>query len=471
MIELAAVLLPVLFAAAVFLCGSRVRLIRVLLPLLGGLLLALLVMLDFSPVWNRSPLPEWIAADTPGMVVATVTGVLFFVVSFHTSLWLPATLRYEAHEGRPMRENVFCALICLFVSTMMLVAFSRNYGLLWVAVEATTLTSAMPIIFRRSAGSLEAMWKYLLICSVGIGLALFGTFLLGVAAHDGGGASSLGFSSIAGCRARMSPTWFKAAFLFCFAGYGLKTGLAPFHTWLPDAHSEAPALVSVLLSGALLNCSFLGIARVLAASPDGLLPFCREYLIAFGVFSLLTAAFFVIRQSDYKRMLAYSSVEHMGLLAILWGLNVRDFAFIHLCSHSLCKMMLFLTAGNILLACGTRKIDRVGGLFGFMPVTSAVWLIGILLICGVPPSPLFVTELKLVFYAGPWLGGLVLLLLFMVFCGMTSVAIRMTMGEGGAMTDRDAVEAAERLSLIPAVLMPIPVLAGGYLIGVLTGVV
>ena len=469
MIETAAVLLPLLFAGAVFLCGHRVRLVRCLLPTLGTVQLALLAILDFSPAWNRSPLPEWIAADSLSMVVATVTGVLFFCASLHAAFWLPATLRYEAREGAPMRENVFCALLCLFLSTMMLVVFSRNYGLLWVAVEATTLTSAVPILFHRSAGSLEAMWKYLLICSVGIGLALFGTFLLGVAVPDDGGAARLGFDSMALSRARMAPAWFKAAFLFCFAGYGLKMGLAPFHTWLPDAHSEAPALVSVLLSGALLNCSFLGIVRVLAASPEALLPFCRELLVGFGMFSLLTAAFFVIRQSDYKRMLAYSSVEHMGLLAVLWGLDVRDYALIHLCMHSLCKMLLFLVAGNILLAWGTRKIEKVGGLFGVMPLTATLWLTGVLMICGVPPSPLFVTELKLVLHAGPWLGGIVLLLLFMVFCGMTSTAVRMTMGDG-AKPDGEAVRAAERLSLLPAALMPLPIIFGIYLICVLTGV-
>ena len=171
---------------------------------------------------------------------------------------------------------------------MSLVVFSANFGLLWVAVEATTLASAPLIAYHRSRGAIEAMWKYLIICSVGIGLALFGTFMLGAALRfSNSTGTDLSFAAVAAAGKNINVQWFKAAFLFCLAGYGLKMGLAPFHVWLPDAHSEAPSLVSVLLSGSLLNCSFLGITRVMKIAPAELQPFCREYLIAFGVLSLL----------------------------------------------------------------------------------------------------------------------------------------------------------------------------------------
>ena len=471
MMALTAIVLPAVFAGVILGVGKRSLAARVLPVLLGGLELAVFAGLIFLPDAPAGRFSEWIAPDGLGKVVGAVTAFLFFCAALHAFFWLPASRRFEEHEGKPMRENVFGAVLCLFLATMMLAVFARNYGLLWVAVEATTLSSALLIPFHRSAGSLEAMWKYLLICSVGIGLALFGTFLLGVAAHTGGGSPYLSFASLAAVRNGMSPAWIKAAFLFCFAGYGLKMGLAPFHTWLPDAHSEAPSTVSVLLSGALLNCSFLGIVRVMGAVAPPLLGFCREYLVGFGLFSLLTAAFFLIRQSDYKRLLAYSSVEHMGLLAIFWGLELSNIALIHLAMHSVCKMLLFLTAGNILLAYGTRRIDRVRGLFGVMPRTAALWLAGILLICGMPPSPLFVTELELVRRAGPVLGAVILALLFAVFCGMTSSALRMTTGGASRGLSAEAEAAGEELSLLPAVLMQIPLLTGVVLILKLTGVI
>ena len=473
MLELILIGLPVLFAGVIYFLGNRPKPVRILLLTLGVLHFLLFILMAAG--YSSLVFPEWIQADSLSMVFAGVTSFLFLCVSVHAVFWLSETRIYEKHEGRAMRENLFCSLLCLFLSTMTLVVFSRNFGLLWVAVEATTLASAPLIMFHRSAGSLEAMWKYLLICSVGIGLALFGTFLLGVVIRSAELNSGLSFTRLPDSGgSQFHAEWFKAAFLFCFAGYGLKMGLAPFHTWLPDAHSEAPSMVSVLLSGSLLNCSFLGIIRVASAAPGSLIPFCSEYLIGFGLFSLLVAAFFLIRQSDYKRMLAYSSVEHMGLLAIFCGLEMTELSAIaqqHLVIHSVCKMILFLTAGNLLLAHGTRRIDLVRGTFARMPVTSSVWLAGILLICGVPPSPLFVTEMALVQNAGPVLGAVILVLLFAIFCGMTSAAMKMTMGPGVSGELHPAERAAERLSILPAVLIVIPIIAGLLLICQITGVI
>jgi len=450
------VLVPLAMAPVIFAAGKRVLLVRGLLLLTAVLHFAGVAVLLLCR--NSASVGEWLAADTIGLVVLGATSFLFLCVSIHAWFWLPMAREFEGAHGKGlMRENLFCSVLPVFLATMTMVTLACNFGLLWVAVEATTLASAPLICFHRSPGSLEAMWKYLLICSVGIGLALFGTLLLGVAIRQPGGeASGLGFSALMNAGNTFDPVWFKTAFIFCFAGYGLKMGLAPFHTWLPDAHSEAPSMVSVLLSGALVNCAFLGIVRVLNISPAPLRGFCNEYLVAFGLLSLTVAAFFVIRQSDYKRLLAYSSVEHMGLIALLYGLGVGggSIALLHLFAHSLTKMLLFLVAGNILLAYGTRRVKLVHGMFSRLPRNAVLWLAGMLLICGTPPSPFFVTEFLLVKAAGIWLGGVIMILLIAVFCGMSAAFLKMTMGEDIAVAGRRPADvAAEKLAWLPAALL------------------
>lgn len=458
MLEILLVALPWLFAFLIFFTGKNSCYTRGLLVLCAVTHLGFTIALDiYTPV---AEFPNFLSADNLSLIIVTVTSILFFCAVINAIFWIPVAKKHEAHY-ETMPEHIFCALLCVFLSTMTIVAFARNFGLLWVAVEATTLASAPLISYHRSPGALEAMWKYLLICSVGIGLALLGTFILSVAIRNSDGSiAGLNFVALSADYVKINPSWFKAAFLFCFAGYGLKTGLAPFHMWLPDAHSEAPSLVSLLLSGSLLNCSFLSIIRIQALAPLSLQAFCREYFIGFGILSLAVAAFFMIRQADYKRMLAYSSVEHMGLIAILWGLGAKEVAMIHLTMHSVIKMLLFLTAGNILLAYGTRRIAEVHGLFSRIPINSFVWFAGILLICGVPPSPLFFTEYMLITHAGPWLASVILILLFGVFAAMTYIAVKMTMGEDIIVPVRPVDIIAEKLSFIPCVLLLIPLTIG-----------
>lgn len=407
---------------------------------------------------------SWVGFDELGMTILTVTSLLFLAVTCQTIFWMKADERFssaQAHlliAGRP----IFLPAQLAFLGTMTLVISARNFGLLWVAVEATTLVSAPLICYHLSDRSLEAMWKYLLICSVGIGLALFGTMAMAVSAHAAG-VHGLGFHELDGMSDLFHPGWFKAAFIFILAGYGTKMGLAPFHTWLPDAHSEAPGTVSALLSGALLNCSFLGIVRVLNITPGPLRELCNELLITLGVISLVVAAFFILRQTDFKRMLAYSSVEHMGLIVIFWAIGQEGAAVLHIWGHSLIKMTLFMLAGNILLASGTRNIAYVGGLFKILPVNALLWVIGILLICGTPPSPLFLTEYLLVrdlIVDSPVLAAVILLLLFTVFTGMARICLKMCMGETINMPSAECLAQTERLSLLPAI-----VLAGTLIFG------
>ncbi len=457
------ILLPAAAAFAIYFAGGRTPAAKALILLTalahGGLTLLVCLMPSLR---NTDGL--WLGLDQTALTVLAVTSVLFLAVTIHTLCWIPADTAYaHSHShillfGKP----VFLSALAAFLSTMTLVITARNFGLLWVAVEATTLVSAPLICYHLSDRSLEAMWKYLLICSVGIGLALFGTMTLAVAAHPAG-VHGLNMAELAGSKELFHTGWFKAAFIFILVGYGTKMGLAPFHTWLPDAHSEAPGSISALLSGALLNCSFLGIIRFTEIMPEELRQFQSGLLIFLGLFSLITAAFFIIRQTDFKRMLAYSSVEHMGLLALLWGAGQYNASLIHLCGHSLIKMSLFLLAGNILLAYGTRTISHVSGIFHTLPKNAILWLTGVLLICGTPPSPLFVTEFILVRSAPLWLGLTVLALLFVIFAGMSMAVLNMCMGSSSKSIDTVRFRRTERLAWVPMTAVAAAIAGGTVL--------
>jgi hydrogenase-4 component F len=239
-------------------------------------------------------------------------------------------------------------------------------------------------------------------------------------------------------------------------------GLAPFHTWLPDAHSEAPAPVSALLSGALLNCSFFAIVRFREMMPDAAAPFCGRAMLALGLLSVATGAVFMVRQTDFKRLLAYSSVEHMGIVMVLYSLcpaygRVAAVALmLHIVAHSLTKTLLFQTAGNLLLAFHTRAVPVVQGLGVSMKGHAALWLSGLVLICGMPPSALFFSELGLVVAAPVWISATVLVLLFIVFAAMMKVGLSMVMGSPVAAHE----PLPKRLAAVPAALLALLV-AGG----------
>lgn len=388
---------------------------------------------------------RWIGLTTRSeALLLLLTSLLYFAVSVYCCFWL------KAEQCSEKSKQLLGLCLPLFLATMSLVILSRNFGVMWVAIEATTLFSAPLILFHRSGRALEAMWKYLLICSVGIGLALLGTLFLAFSARCGGVTlHDLQISEFIKASNSLHPGWFKAAFVLALAGYGTKMGLAPFHTWLPDAHSEAPGAVSALLSAGLLNCSFLGIIRFAELAPEQIGNFCNNLLVVLGVVSLATAAFFIIRQGDFKRMLAYSSIEHMGIASIIFAVSGIELTIVHLVAHSAIKMSLFLLAGNLLLACGTRQISRVSGLFTTLPRNAALFLTGVILICGVPPSPLFFTEFALLIQAPVWLALVIALLLFMVFAGMMKNVLSMTMGKPGEAEVN--ASASERLIFVPAV--------------------
>jgi hydrogenase-4 component F len=398
-----------------------------------------------ATLWVRpagATLYGWIAVDSAGLLFLSITSGLFLAAAVYALGYLREQAREpsgdDLEEGgffSNAPEARFTGCLLLFLSTMTLVLVSRHLGLIWVAVEATTLASAPLIYFHRQPRSLEATWKYLLICSVGIALALLGNFFLAVAAQKAPAHVYLTIEALQAHATSLDKTWLKAAFLLLLVGYGTKMGLAPLHTWLPDAHSKAPSMISALLSGALLNCALLAILRIhglLAAADLG--SFSGELLVVFGLFSMGVAAVFILGQADFKRMLAYSSVEHMGVLALGAGIGgLAGFgSMLHAVNHSLAKAMLFLVAGNILAAYRTKSTRETRGVLKVLPISGALWVAGFLAISGSPPFGLFVSELTIL--KGAMGGGhflwaaAYLLALGIVFVGMATVVLRMAYG-------------------------------------------
>lgn len=377
-------------------------------------------------------------------LLVLLTPLLFVANLVQSFFYLPEADRREG--GSHMPHWLYYMLLFLFFGAMMFALTASSVPLMWVAVELTTLVSAPLIAYHCDKGSLEAMWKYLLICSIGIAFALFGTMLVLHAQSTG------------------SARWYMAGFAFVLAGYGTKMGLAPFHTWLPDAHSEAPAPVSALLSGALLNCSFFAIVRFREMMPDAAAPFCDNAMLALGILSVSVGAVFMVRQTDFKRLLAYSSVEHMGLIMVFFSLcpsgRLAGLALLaHIVAHSLTKTLLFQTAGNLLLAFRTRAVSVVQGLGVSMKGHAMLWMSGLILICGMPPSVLFLSELALVFSAPIWVSATVLALLFVVFAAMMKVGLSMTMGRPVAAHE----PLPKRLAFVPTTLLVLLILAGIYI--------
>ncbi len=362
---------------------------RKLLILTGVIHLILSVFL-----WIERPVAIFSAyfAITPeGLLSLIVISLLFLLISIYSSSYL--------EKSEIQSERMFTGSMMLFLSTMTMVTMSDHIMVMWIAIEATTLASAPLIYTYRTSESLEATWKYVLICSVGIAMALLGSVLITVAMDAGNVDASVSFSGLTAVAKQLDPKWLKAGFVFILVGYGTKMGLAPMHTWLPDAHSEAPSPASALLSGVLLNCAYLGIFKtnkIMHAA--GLGDFSGTILIVFGLISILAAATFILKQTEYKRLLAYSSIENMGIIAFgtgIGGIGVYG-AMICLIHHSLIKSSLFLTSGNILLGYRCKIIQNIGELVTRMPRTFVAFFGGFVAISGFPPFGMFIGELLII---------------------------------------------------------------------------
>jgi hydrogenase-4 component F len=402
---------------------------RTLLPLTGAFHLLLSLFL-----WIERPVAifdEYFAVTPEGLLSLMVISLLFLLISVYTTGWLKA-----AHIRS---ERVFSGSMLVFLATMTMVTLSDHIMVMWIAIEATTLASAPLIYTHRSAATLEATLKYVLVCSVGIALALLGSVLISLAMDAGGVDAPVSFSALAAVAKRLDPLWLKAGFVFILVGYGTKMGLAPMHTWLPDAHSEAPSPASALLSGVLLNCAYLGIFKthkIMHAA--GLENFSGTILMAFGLVSILVAATFILKQTEYKRLLAYSSIENMGIIAFGTGAGglAAYGAVLCLIHHSLIKSALFLSSGTILQGCGSRLIEGAGALVKRMPRTFGAFFGGFAGISGFPPFGLFLGEVFIVI--GAFRGGhsaaagVFLFSLCVIFAGFANHVLKMSFGEAGA---------------------------------------
>ncbi len=419
-------LAPLLLAlVALLLPSGRVR--PWLVPLGAAVHLGLVIAAMRSGT-EVSAFGRWLVLDKLGRVVLPLVSGLFCACA----LYVPTYLRL-----RPERPNrVFCGALLAFLGMMTLIIESHHLGLMWVALEANTLVSAPLLYFNHNARSLEATWKYLLIGAVGIALALLGTFFLAYAALHAGRPGSLLVDELVRDGPMLSRAWLHTAFIVLFVGYGTKMGLAPMHTWKPDAYGEAPGLVGALLAGGLTSCAFLALLcfyQICAAAGEG--AFARDLMVAIGLLSIAVAGVFMARQRDFKRMLAYSSVEHMGILVLGIGLGgLAAFgALLHLVNNALTKGVMFLAAANIHRAYGSKTIDGVSGALRRVPASGALFLVGFFAVTGSPPFGPFLSEFTILRGAIATerygVAAAFLVLLFVVFVGMGGTVLAIVQGE------------------------------------------
>lgn len=360
------------------------------------------------------------------------------LIALVSALAALAGVHYLAHGEKDgsttaAGERTFGVFFHLFVLSMLLAATADNLALLWIALEATTLTTTMLVAFDRTRGAIEAAWKYIIICSTGITLGLLGVLML---IHSAGGADlgagAFTFSSLRENAGLLSPETLRWAFVFLFVGVGTKVGFVPMHTWLPDAHSKTPSAISAMLSGILLNVAFAVLLRTkpIVDASLGSSSWTGTFFLAFGLLSIALPSFIMLVQKNYKRMLAYSSVEHMGLMSFAAGLGPigTTAAVIHMAGHALAKPALFFGAGELLHAYRTTSIADVRGVLERRPKTGTLFFLALLALLGAPPSALFVSEFLMASYGmtvQPALTVVVLTLLVIVGFGMMRSTVGM----------------------------------------------
>jgi len=454
MILLPMVLVPIAAAAVAYLA----RPLSLRLGLLVGT--SVLHLYAVGRLWNGTVAPEvggWLAIDALGLLVVSLVSVLFLVIAVYAAGFL--------QTEPPRGGRVFVSGLLAFLSAATLVAVSHHMALLWVGMETTTLALAPLVYHRHDRRSLEAVWKYLLLSSVGIALALLGTFFL--AAAQTSGRPLLLEDMIAGSGS-LQPALLQTAFIFLLVGYGTKMGLAPLHAWKPDTYGEAPSLVAGLMAGALTSCAFLGLARITEITmAAGQAAFVQPLLVAFGVMSLVVAAAFMIGQSDLKRMLAYSSVEHMGLLVLGLGLGGvgRYGTVLHLVNNALIKGLMFLAVGNVVLVTGSSHAGAARGILRRAPITGILLLLGLFAVTGSPPFGLFLSEFTILNAAigqgHPWVAAAMLALLALIFVGMAAVVLEMIYDP--PLTEAPPVRESVLLVAGPIVLLALVLLLGVYI--------
>ena len=361
-------------------------------------------------------------------------------VGLTTAIFSRPYMRIERDRGKmtPPRLRLYHSMYQLFSFTMLLALMTNNLGILWVAMEAATLTTVLLVSVYRTAASLEAAWKYFILCGVGIAQALFGTVLIYMAAEKvlGAEGGALLWTNLDAVKSQLDPDIVTLAFAFLFIGYGTKVGLVPLHNWLPDAHAEGPTPVSAVLSGLLLNVALYAVLRCKVLT-DGALHsnLAGRLLMGFGIVSVVAAVFFLIRQKDVKRMFAYSSIEHMGLMTFAFGVGgpVATYAgLLHMTVHSLIKSAIFFAVGHATQKAGTQIMDEIRGLIRVSPTIGWGLMLGTLAILGSPPFGVFASEFLIITTAmreQPWATPLLLIALGVAFAAVFARVQPMVFGD------------------------------------------
>jgi hydrogenase-4 component F len=422
---LAAVLLIPAASAAVLALLPNYRVTALLN--MGAAFLTLLAAL--SLFWDRpAPGPYLLVDDLNNVFIVLTT-----FVGFTTSVFSASYIAHELEIGRltPRYLRFYHAMYQLLMFGMNLALTANNIGLMWVAIELSTLTTVLMVGIYRTHAALEAAWKYFILGSVGIALALFGTILVYMAARPvmGEGADAMVWTHLVARAAAFDTALINLAFVFLLLGYGTKVGLAPLHAWLPDAHSEGPTPISAVLSGLLLNVALYALLRfkmLMAAHPQALSP--GPLMVLMGLASLIFASFMLYRRRDIKRMFAYSSIEHMGIITFAFGMGgtLANFAgLLHMVTHSLTKSAIFFAVGHITQIKGTQRIADIGGLTSSHPMLGWALVVGVAAIAGLPPLGIFMSEFLVVsstFARSPWLA---LPLVFGILVGFGALMLRL----------------------------------------------
>ncbi|MFT3962849.1 hydrogenase 4 subunit F [Propionivibrio sp.] len=362
------------------------------------------------------------------------------LVGFTTSVFSRPYMRVEHDHGRLSagRLRLYHSMFQMFMCTMLVALSTNNIGILWVAMEAATLTTVLLVALYRTPESLEAAWKYFILCGVGIAQALFGTILIYFAAEQvfGHAPGAMLWTHLYAYRTELEPTVLSLAFVFMIVGYGTKTGLVPLHNWLPDAHAEGPTPVSAVLSGLLLNVALYAIIRCKALVNGALgTPFAGHLMMGFGLLTVVVPAFYLSRQKDVKRLFGFSSIEHMGLITFAFGMGGGVAAFaglLHMTVHSLTKSAIFFAVGHAAQMAGTQVIDDIKGLIKRSPTIGWGLMLGSLAILGMPPFGVFTSEFMILTTAikhHPWATPILLVALGVAFASMFAKVQAMAFGE------------------------------------------
>ncbi len=449
--ELLLILVPLVAGGAAFAWrDDRTR--PWLLPAAGAIHMLLAVSLMIRA--PESLLHPWLGFDPLARAMLPAVSLLFAACAAYAVPYL--RLRRE----RPNR--VFVTVLLAALGLMSAAHMARHLGVLWITAEALTLCAVPLLHFNSTPRALEATWKYLLVGGSGMALSLLGSFCLGYASLHGGGKGDLTFTALTAPAAALSRPWVLIAWVFLLAGYGTKLGLAPMHTWKPDAYGEAPGIVGAMLAGGVTTVAFSALLRVgavLDAAGEGVV--VTRSLMAIGLFSILIAALFLLSVRDFKRMLAYSSIEHMGILSLAAALGPAGVwtAFFHLWNNCMTKGALFLAAGNLHRAAGARTIHDVSGMGAVTPRSAALFVAGVLAVTACPPFGPFFSELLILKSAldtGHRLGaGLFLVCLLLAFLGLTRVAFAIVYGRPRELARRTSRRFRETAALVgpPAVLL------------------